>query len=175
MAHIIKILTRQIRPYRYHILGVVVFIILAMVMNYILTHYLASTKEGAFGNVANANMRKPDVTIDTKVAERAPVLPFATVYFFTVDWCPHCKNAKGAWSAFSDSTDGKPINGHKIMCEPVNCTDLSDDRHENAESLMNEFGIESYPSIKLRRGEDIIEYDAKISSSGLSNFVKTMV
>ena len=99
------------------------FIILAMVMNYILTHYLASTKEGAFGNVANANMRKPDVTIDTKVAERAPVLPIATVYFFTVDWFPHCKNAKGAWSAFYDSTNGKPINGHKIMCETVNCTD----------------------------------------------------
>ena len=69
------------------------------------------------------------------------------IMFFHVDWCPHCKTA------------------------------LPDCTKENSDvtSLINTYSIESYPTVKLLKDNKTIDFDSKITSHTLEQFVNTML
>jgi thiol-disulfide isomerase/thioredoxin len=109
-----------------------------------------------FDDVANSNERDKE----------------ATVYFFHVDWCPHCKTALPEWAGFSTSFHNKVINGYTIKCKEVDCTEpVSTDKT----ALMNRFGVESYPTIKMVRDTTVIDFESRVTTSALSSFVNTML
>jgi thiol-disulfide isomerase/thioredoxin len=111
--------------------------------------------DNKFGDVANANKRSHEVII----------------YFFNVDWCPHCKTAKPEWEKFAKLYNGKEKGEYVIKCVDYNCTD------ENAEvtKIINKYNIESYPTIKMLKDNQVIEFDSKITEYTLEQFVNTMV
>jgi thiol-disulfide isomerase/thioredoxin len=90
---------------------------------------------------------------------------------FYVDWCPHCKTAKPEWETLKSEYDGKSINGYTVTFEEYNCT------NENAETadLMDKYSIEGYPTIKLVKDNQIIEYDAKPTKSTMEQFLNTVL
>ena len=90
---------------------------------------------------------------------------------FSVDWCPHCKTAKPEWDNLKSEYEGKTINGYTIIFTEHNCT------NENAETeaLMNKFKIEGYPTIKLIKDNQVIEYDAKPTKDTMSQFLNTVL
>ncbi len=94
----------------------------------------------------------------------------ANVYFFFADWCPHCKKAKPAWQDFSRKHDGKLINGYKVHCIPVDCTD-----NEKAETVQmtSQFKVNSYPTVKMMKDGTIYTYDTKITEVNLEEFVQS--
>jgi len=91
----------------------------------------------------------------------------ANIYFFETSWCPHCKSVKPIWERFKNTYNGKIVNGHTINCQEVDC--------EVNETLANKFDIKGYPTIKLQKGEEIIEYDAKPNIDTLKQFVNTVI
>lgn len=95
----------------------------------------------------------------------------ATLMLFYVDWCPHCKTAKPEWETLKAEYDGKSINGYTINFTEYNCTD------ENPETtqLMDKYSIEGYPTIKLVKDNQIIEYDAKPTKSTMEQFLNTVL
>ena len=93
------------------------------------------------------------------------------IFFFNVDWCPHCKSAKPEWQAFSDEYNGKNVNGYVISCSDKNCTDEADPQ---TTYLINEYKIESYPTVKMWKENKQIEFDAKITKSALKQFVESV-
>lgn len=95
----------------------------------------------------------------------------ATMMLFYVDWCPHCKTAKPEWNDLKAEYDGKVINGYTITFVEYNCT------NESAEvsSLMDKYNIEGYPTIKLLKDNQIIEYDAKPTKSTMEQFLNTVL
>ena len=95
----------------------------------------------------------------------------ATLMLFYVDWCPHCKTAKPEWETLKSEYDGKSINGYMVSFEEYNCT------NENAETseLMDKYSIEGYPTIKLVKDNQIIEYDAKPTKSTMEQFLNTVL
>lgn len=95
----------------------------------------------------------------------------ATLMLFYVDWCPHCKTAKPEWETLKTEYDGKSINGYMVSFEEYNCT------NENAETseLMDKYSIEGYPTIKLVKDNQIIEYDAKPTKSTMEQFLNTVL
>jgi thiol-disulfide isomerase/thioredoxin len=95
----------------------------------------------------------------------------ATLMLFYVDWCPHCKTAKPEWETLKDQYDGKSINGYTINFIEYNCT------NETAEisQLMDKYNIEGYPTIKLVKDNQIIEYDAKPTKSTMEQFLNTVL
>ena len=113
------------------------------------------TIDNQFQDVTNANRRERD----------------AVVYFFHVDWCPHCKTALPEWNEFKAAHDGKSVNGYNVKCVDMDCTE------ESAEvaTMMNKFNIESYPTIKMVRDNDTIEFDSKITASTLNSFITMML
>ena len=97
----------------------------------------------------------------------------AELFFFYVDWCPHCKTAKPIWDDLKTDPEVQTVNGYTVKFTEVNCT------NETAVvSDMDEFKVEGYPTIKLRRdGPDgpIIEYDAKPSKATLVQFLQAVL
>jgi thiol-disulfide isomerase/thioredoxin len=95
----------------------------------------------------------------------------AELMLFYVDWCPHCKTAKPVWEELQKEYENKPINGYKVMFTEINCTNESPE----IESLMNKYKIEGFPTIKLLKDGQIIEYDAKPTKETLIQFLNTVL
>jgi len=154
MANIVDVLTKYIRPYYYFIITFVIIIIFLVAGYYAYISYNSNDKN-KFKDVANVNRRNKE----------------ATVFFFHVDWCPHCKKALPEWNAFKSQNDGQEINGYVVRCKEMDCTNETSD----VTRAINEYKIESYPTIKLLKDEQVVEFDSKISNSALTTFVQTML
>jgi thiol-disulfide isomerase/thioredoxin len=95
----------------------------------------------------------------------------ATMMLFYVDWCPHCKTAKPEWENLKTEYEGKNINGYTLVFTEYNCTAESAENEE----LMNKYKIEGYPTIKLLKDNQVVEYDAKPTKSTMEQFLHTVL
>jgi len=95
----------------------------------------------------------------------------AHLMLFYVDWCPHCKTAKPEWNALKEEYDGKNINGYIVVFEEYNCTEESSE----IEDLINKYDIQGYPTIKLIKDNQVVEYDAKPTKATMEQFLTTVL
>jgi thiol-disulfide isomerase/thioredoxin len=95
----------------------------------------------------------------------------ATLMLFYVDWCPHCKTAKPEWESLKADYEDKVINGYTVHFVEYNCTNES---AENSQ-LMDKYNIEGYPTIKLVKDNQVIEYDAKPTKATMEQFLNTVL
>lgn len=95
----------------------------------------------------------------------------ANLMLFYVDWCPHCKTAKPEWENLKSEYEGKIINGYTVVFTEHNCTTESPETEE----LMNKYKIEGYPTVKLLKDNQIVEYDAKPTKSTMEQFLHTVL
>jgi|1048.fasta_scaffold59781_2 thiol-disulfide isomerase/thioredoxin len=89
----------------------------------------------------------------------------AELFFFFTEWCPHCQKAKPVWASLKEEIDGKLINRYRVIFREVDC--------DKDEKMANEFGVEGYPTIKLVKDGQVIEYDAKPDKDILVQFLQT--
>ena len=88
------------------------------------------------------------------------------LYIFTVQWCPHSKNAMPIWNELKEEYGGSnAFNGYKINFVEI-------DGEENPD-LADKYKVEGYPTIKLLKGNQVIEYDAKPSKEHLREFLNS--
>jgi len=143
------------------IIGVIIFIILAIYYYYnhvspkLKTSYRANS-EGEFDSGSSSSSGP------SKQAE---------LMLFYADWCPHCKTAKPIWSELKNQYQNKTINGYQVIFTDVNCTTES----AETEQMMNKYNIEGFPTIKLLKDGQIIEYDAKPTKETLTEFLNTVL
>jgi thiol-disulfide isomerase/thioredoxin len=95
----------------------------------------------------------------------------AELILFAVDWCPHCKTAKPEWENLKASQDGNQINGYTVVFTEYNCTKESDQINQ----LVSKYKIEGYPTIKLLKDGQIIDFDAKPTEGTLNEFLNTVL
>jgi thiol-disulfide isomerase/thioredoxin len=95
----------------------------------------------------------------------------AELLFFFADWCPHCKSAKPIWNDLKAQYENKTINGYKVIFTEVNCSEET----AEVDKMMNQYNVEGYPTIKLLKDGQIIEYDAKPSKDTLNQFLNTVL
>jgi thiol-disulfide isomerase/thioredoxin len=154
MANLVQVLTNLIRPYYYYIIIATILIIFIVVAYYGYNRFVNQEKN-RIKDVANANRRSKETVI----------------YFFHVDWCPHCKSALPQWRDFYTMYDGKEINGYKLKCQDIDCTSETSDITD----FINTYKIDSYPTVKLIRDGNTIDFDSKITKGSLEQFVNTML
>ena len=87
------------------------------------------------------------------------------MYFFYTEWCPHCKTAKPIWYDFKKEMEGKNVKGIKLNFYEVDCDKDSE--------TSDKFNVKGFPTIKMMKGNQLIEYDAKPSKATLHEFVRT--
>ena len=155
MANFIEVAKRLIRPYYYYIIAALVLIIFVYAGNYAYKNFYANKVANKYANVSNANRRNKEVDI----------------IFFHVDWCPHCKKALPEWNTFKQQYDGKETNGYVVKCIDMDCTTESSD----VARAINTYKIDSYPTIKMIKEQQTIEFDSKITVNSLEQFVNTML
>lgn len=136
---------------------IAIIVCLIIVAYYTYKHY-ADSKTNFYANRENA----PKDENSNKTAN---------LMLFYVDWCPHCKTAKPEWESLKSQYDGKMINGYTISFIEYNCTTESDE----ISKLMDKYNIEGYPTIKLIKDNQVIEYDAKPTKSTMEQFLNTVL
>jgi thiol-disulfide isomerase/thioredoxin len=95
----------------------------------------------------------------------------AELMLFSVDWCPHCKKAKPIWEDLKQEYENKTVNGYTIIFTDIDCTN----ENPEVEKIINKYKIEGYPTIKLLKNGQVIEYDAKPSKATLEEFLNTVL
>ena len=139
-------------------ISIVVVVILLIIFAYYTYKHYADTKTEFKAN--RENIPKDQNSNKT-----------ATLMLFYVDWCPHCKTAKPEWDSLKTEYDGKSINGYTINFMEYNCTNESDE----VSQLMDKYNIEGYPTVKLIKDNQVIEYDAKPTKSTMEQFLNTVL
>jgi len=84
----------------------------------------------------------------------------AQLYLFKVDWCPHCKTAKPVFDEVEKELNGRMMNGYTVVFKP----DMAD-----------KFKIEGFPTVKLVKDGQVIEYDAKPEKEKIQEFLNTVL
>ena len=104
----------------------------------------------------------PVETTDKKEAE---------VLLFYADWCPHSKKGKLVWDEIREMYETKHFNGYSLVFTEIDCS--SDD--EQTKQMINNYNIEAFPTIKLLKDGQVIEYDAKPTRDTLIKFFTTVL
>lgn len=138
-------------------IGIAIFVLLVIILLYYLYRQFSSTKTGFTANREGTTDSNSNKT--------------ATLMFFYTDWCPHCKTAKPEWESIKAEYDGKNINGYTMNFVEYNCTNES----EEITKLMEKYSIEGYPTIKLIKDNQVVEYDAKPTKATMSEFLNTVL
>ena len=140
------------------IIGFVIFVIFMVIAVYCYKKYVAPM----LGKSYKANREPVDGSSSGKTAE---------LMLFYVDWCPHCKTAKPVWEELKAEYQDKTIHGYKVIFTDINCTTET----AEVENMMNKYKIEGFPTIKLLKDGQVIEYDAKPSKATLDQFLNTVL
>jgi protein disulfide-isomerase len=90
------------------------------------------------------------------------------MYFFYADWCPHCKSAKPEWDKFHKQFNNKQIGTYNIVPVGVDCS-------EGENPLIQEYGVDGYPTVILVKGDQRVNYDAKITYDNLVKYVEDVL
>ena len=79
--------------------------------------------------------------------------------------------AKPIWDELKSEYQNKTINGYTVLFTEINCSEES----AEVEKMMNKYSVEGYPTIKLLKDGQIVEYDAKPSKETLTQFLNTVL
>ena len=88
----------------------------------------------------------------------------AELIFFFADWCPHCNRAKPDWDNFKNSFDNKKVGLFNLTCTDVDCS-------EGNSPLIQEYSVDGYPTVILKKDGERIDYDASINEDNLQQFI----
>jgi thiol-disulfide isomerase/thioredoxin len=93
--------------------------------------------------------------------------PTAEIYLFKTDWCPHCKRAVPIFNSVKNKHQDTLVNGHRVIFRIVDC--------DTDPATAEKFNIEGYPTIKLVKGTEVIEFDAKPEEETIIQFMNTVI
>lgn len=113
-------------------------------------------------------LRQPLIHEKKSPAETLEEDKIADLYLFYTNWCPYCKKTKPEWAQLKKQYDnGNKVNGYTLNFIEVDC--------EANPDLANKFNISGYPTIKLVKDNQIIEFDAKPDVKTLEQFLSTVL
>jgi thiol-disulfide isomerase/thioredoxin len=141
--------------YKFIILIILAIIVFSIIAFFVLK-YSSSSSNNNFKNISNNAGIKSSPT---------------DIYIFYASWCPHCKTALPKWKLFSDSVNGKIINGSLITTHTIDCTNNDD---ENVKNIIEKFNVKGYPTVKGVQDNKIINFDAKITEESLNQFIQQL-
>ena len=136
------------------------FLIIVLVILIFLIAALFMYRKSAAGR-----LNKKYITNNEFSKNNDKAITTADIYFFYTEWCPHCKTAKPIWADFKAQMAGKQVNGITLSFFEIDC--------DKDTATSDKFNVKGFPTIKLMKGNQIIEYDAKPSTVNLIEFVNT--
>lgn len=159
MSSTIDLLFTYLRAYYFRIMiaGLIVVFVIAGYYGY-KSIYPTLTASNKFKDVANASPSNKEIVV--------------TMYH--VDWCPHCKKAMPEWTSFVSEYNNKSVNGFKIICVDLDCTNNKDLKIKSI--LDKDPVIDSFPTVRAVMPKDggkevSIQFKSRIRKDNLEKFV----
>jgi thiol-disulfide isomerase/thioredoxin len=147
---------RLVKPYGRVITMVFLALMLIIIVTFVFSKYVIPLMDKKLrDNTSNANLR--DVIVDVR--------------FFSVNWCPSCVKAKPEWKKFVDKYDKQKLNGFKINCINVDCTN---DKDPMIIDTMSTYNIVHFPTIKIVKEKETIDYEGKVTLLNLEQFINSL-
>lgn len=161
MASIIIVLDNYLKSYKNYF--VIFLIVLLFILATIFSYY----------RFIKPRTSIEQLTMQDDIANLAGnVKNEATLFFFHVDWCPHCIKAQPIWDEFSKKYNKTKVNGYEITCVDVNCTD---DNNKEIKDYISTYNIKSYPTVIMLKDGNQVEFQGRISDMTLKQFVDSVL
>jgi thiol-disulfide isomerase/thioredoxin len=158
MSGIITLINNKLRSQYTKLLVIFLVLVFSLILLFLYKRY----KEN---NVPSKRLFKD-------VANSAKNNGLIQVKFFHVSWCPHCKHAMPEWVAFRNQYNNKVLNGVKVECIEMDCTD---DDSPDVAYIIKENKIEGYPTVFITRNDERYDFDSKITKTALEKFVNAVI
>lgn len=116
--------------------------------------------------IANNEFKSDDFVEETRSAK---------LYFFTVNWCPYCKKTLPIWNELKNEYNKQEINKHVVLFEEVNGDDDKKISEFENTFLSGKSKIDSFPTIYLVKGNQVIEFEATPTKETMEEFLHTVL
>ena len=146
-------------------IGILLFVVILALIAYFMYKNASAQNSDYKSNKEHISNSSGSTSGSTSSGKEAEIIMFYT------DWCPHCKTAKPEWEQVKAEFQGKQIKGYTVIFTEVNCTNESPD----VEKMINTYKVEGYPTIKLIKDNQVIDYDAKPTKATLTQFLNTVI
>ena len=148
--------------------GVFVFFLTCSILSYYWL-YLPYMKQRDQSNVEMSSAKDRE----TEVGPAGQ--PDIVLYFFHVDWCPHCVTALPKWNKFVSQNVDHRFNGKRVTFKDINLTDESSENGVN-QSLRQKYNVGQFPEVHLVvKNKKPILLDASVTEDTLTRFLKDSV
>lgn len=137
-------------------------LIVVIVAGYYLKKYIEGTMK---------QTNKYEENVDDIPANDGLNYKTATVYFFFTTWCPYSLSAIPEWEKIVAKFSDNPVNGYHVKFIDLDCTKET----VETENYMNKFNITGYPTIKMVKNDEIIEFDAKANEANIETFLTSVL
>ena len=147
---------RILSPYYSYIISVIMLGVFSYIGYYLYMEYIRKKDQ----------IKGADDVANLKGAAKKNVL----IRLFYTDWCPHCQSAMPEWNNFKSKYDNQLANDYLLTIKEVDCSD-----EDSVRQLLNENNVSSYPTVKMYKNDEVIDFDAKISYDNLEQFIEMML
>jgi thiol-disulfide isomerase/thioredoxin len=121
------------------------------------------------------NSRNVEIVDENSALDKGPGVPDAVLYFFHVDWCPHCVTALPEWNSFVEHNTGLKFNGKEVSFMSVNLT-KEDSENGVDQALRQKYGVSHFPEVHLvLKNKKPILLDATPTEATLVQFLNDSV
>ena len=132
-----------------------------------LSYWAYTTYVGPLFSDFNLNVKQGSSKTDEDGGRDMSDVPTAELYLFKTDWCPHCKRALPIFESVKNKYNETLVNGHRVIFRVVDC--------DTDAATADKFKVEGYPTIKLVKGSEVIEFDAKPEEATIIQFMNTVI
>jgi len=130
-------------------------------------YWAYTTYVGPLFSDFNLNVKQGSSKTDEDGGRDMGDVPTAELYLFKTDWCPHCKRAGPIFDSVKNKYSGTLVNGHRVIFRVVDC--------DADAATADKFKVEGYPTIKLVKSSEVIEFDAKPEEDTIIQFMNTVI
>jgi thiol-disulfide isomerase/thioredoxin len=146
---------------KYIMYAIVVALFLAM------SYWAYTTYVGPLFSDFNMNVKQGSSKADEDGGRDMSNVPTAEIYLFKTDWCPHCKRAVPIFESVKNKYNETLVNGHRVIFRVIDC--------DTDTATADKFKVEGYPTIKLVKGSEVVEFDAKPEEAAIVQFMNTVI
>jgi thiol-disulfide isomerase/thioredoxin len=86
---------------------------------------------------------------------------------FYVDWCPHCVSTKPEWQKLVSKMNNQKVNGANVKVHACNAEGSAVEKEFSLEN-----NVQGYPTVKLLKENEVVEYNGARNADALEDFVK---
>ena len=113
------------------------------------------------------NFESQPASLNNLTQKPNPKTKELVIILFYVDWCPHCVSTKPEWETLVNNMNNKNINGTNVKVQACNAEGSAVEKE-----FANENNVQGYPTIKLIKENEVVEYNGARNVKELEAFIK---